>query len=124
MANIWNTGRPKITKPIQSSNAFPLEMLDPTWGQDVEADHVKSEADNTIVNARTGEAIALDKEDNQCMICLEEITESRMDETELLVCGHRFFKDCIAQWRVDGKNNSCPTCREIHLDDSEYPKLG
>lgn len=50
----------------------------------------------------------LENYDDECVICLEEITE---ETSRTLNCGHIFHEDCIDSWNNIQVN--CPICRTI-----------
>lgn len=44
--------------------------------------------------------------DNECVICLENLSE---DDIAILECGHYFHYKCVEKWL---KKENCPTCRD------------
>jgi len=42
----------------------------------------------------------------QCSICLDNFKNE-----VILICKHKFCRECIDQWLVE--NNDCPLCRQI-----------
>lgn len=50
----------------------------------------------------------LEDQNNECVICLEDIKE---DTSRTLTCGHIFHSDCIDSWNNVQVN--CPICRTI-----------
>ncbi|XP_055545783.1 cysteine-rich, acidic integral membrane protein-like [Wyeomyia smithii] len=46
---------------------------------------------------------------SECIICLEQISDSSADETRQLLCFHRFHTQCITRWLA--VSNKCPVCR-------------
>ena len=66
--------------------------------------------------------------DPKCVICLEEFNQidfldQNINKLETCTtCTHTFHKKCLADWKkID---HSCPLCKKIKLDDTDYPVLG
>ena len=49
--------------------------------------------------------------DEECSICMNTIKDKFQTK-----CEHNFCKSCLGQWLE--KNNSCPMCREVLIDNS------
>jgi len=52
-----------------------------------------------------------DTGDNQCCICLEDISSSQ--DAKFLNCCHKFHEKCITKWSQ--KQKSCPICRSTFM---------
>lgn len=59
----------------------------------------------------------IDKDKNYCKICFE----NKINLNNLhykFICNHKFYcNDCIDKWIL--KNNSCPYCRAISINNNE-----
>lgn len=49
-------------------------------------------------------------EQTSCAICLETFGDTPQLATEILICGHRFHKECVSAW--EDRSGSCPICRQ------------
>jgi len=49
-----------------------------------------------------------------CPICLESFQDTAQLQVEMLVCGHKFHKDCISSW--EDRSGTCPVCRQSTTD--------
>lgn len=58
---------------------------------------------------KTGKRRFFVQENNECVICLEDIT--LLDKVVIDYCGHTFHRYCISTWFEF--NNTCPVCRII-----------
>lgn len=61
----------------------------------------------------------------ECMICLDEISEYDSEIQKfpvILECGHIFHRRCIQQWK--SINHTCPLCRQnFHASNQLSPIL-
>ena len=61
-----------------------------------------------------------------CTICLEEITKK--DKNVILTCNHEFHRKCLKKWfqkkklYYDKYTGSCPLCRQISYDESDFER--
>lgn len=62
------------------------------------------------IEKQRSEAKASQYQQNACAICLELFTDTPTHENELLICGHKFHKACIASW--EDRSGTCPICRQ------------
>jgi len=62
------------------------------------------------IEKQRSEAKASQYKQSSCAICLELFTDTPTHENELLVCGHKFHKACIASW--EDRSGTCPICRQ------------
>lgn len=59
------------------------------------------------------------KENENCSICLDKITDN-IDDMLVLPCNHVFHKNCINNWIIyklnDNTRPNCPLCKQnIHI---------
>ncbi|KAG7572205.1 Zinc finger RING-type [Arabidopsis suecica] len=62
-----------------------------------------------------------EEDESTCSICLEEVFNDDEDDKRIIKlpdCSHRFHKVCIFEWLM--RCNSCPLCRRIVLEESQY----
>ena len=60
----------------------------------------------------------------ECIICMDNLNNNLMTTN----CGHKFHKKCLIRWLKNNKTyhgttGSCPICRSICYDDSEFSKI-
>jgi len=48
-----------------------------------------------------------------CTICLENINSA---VEKVLICGHKFHKNCVNEWFSESNHTKCPLCRKEHSD--------
>lgn len=80
-----------------------VSLLSQFWGpkQNPDTERIESEK-NAIAN-----------ENDECSICLEQITTDTLETTS---CKHRFHKECIKTWLCE--HDECPLCRNFIGEDS------
>lgn len=59
------------------------------------------------------------KKESACGVCAENVSDAEDDKsTYVLRCNHKFHLDCLKGWRIVGKRDICPTCKErVDLED-------
>ncbi|KAL1224986.1 E3 ubiquitin-protein ligase ATL15 [Cardamine amara subsp. amara] len=68
-----------------------------------------------LVEEQTVESVDLGKEEQTCLVCLEDLSESSSNNIiRMPKCLHLFHQDCIFEWLRH--QNSCPLCRRVPYD--------
>ena len=60
-----------------------------------------------------------------CSICLEDFKSEKNNDITYMTCNHMFHKKCLKRWlkhdkKYDLYTGSCPLCRQIGFDDTEF----
>ena len=67
-----------------------------------------------------------------CCICLEELYDkskkNKNKNTTIMQCNHVFHTECLKKWFKNDKNydsysGTCPLCRQIGSDDSDFESI-
>ena len=100
-----------------------------------------NEEENTAPQQQHAAARQHEDEEYICQICLEEFAvgdtvmfhspasssscsaaTSAAAVSSSQRCGHVFHHDCLMPWLLDQRENECPACRSIFIDDDSPPK--
>ncbi|XP_015175613.1 PREDICTED: RING finger protein 44-like isoform X1 [Polistes dominula] len=76
---------------------------------------LEQSSNNEQQNRHRKRSKRLQNENTVCTICLQEISSQR----KVLPCNHSFHEKCINTWRSEGpmgSRNTCPICRQIHVN--------
>ncbi|VVB01609.1 unnamed protein product [Arabis nemorensis] len=92
---------------------FPPSVTSPSRAV---SDHVLQR----LVDEQRVELIDLGKEDKECSICMENLSETSSREKVIRMpnCLHLFHQDCIFEWLKI--QNSCPLCRRVLYEDDDH----
>ena len=100
-----NMGNDRESSHIKDDNGAAIDATTSTADDDANA---TASADSRQDADSPRQSRALKKKDDDCVICLEPITDAKQ-----LDCGHRFCIECIAEYFEKGQPK-CPSCGKLY----------
>ncbi|KAL3525583.1 hypothetical protein ACH5RR_013955 [Cinchona calisaya] len=73
----------------------------------------------TIGLSSKGSAGSIQKQQEDCSICLHEYKRVDSIATDLFFCKHEFHAECLKEWLL--QKNTCPMCRSVALVPEDFP---